>query len=108
MIDQSKTRQTLIEENSLLKRKIQELEELESERKRDSDDRFRLMFMNAPMPYQSLDENGHFIEVNQSLQDILGYTREELIGRDFLELNLLPREQILEAGRNFKKNLNGC
>ncbi|MFH2044503.1 MAG: PAS domain S-box protein [Pseudomonadota bacterium] len=53
------------------------------EEKRESDERFRLMFMNAPMPYQSLDEKGNFIEVNKALVDILGYTREELIGKNF-------------------------
>jgi two-component system, cell cycle sensor histidine kinase and response regulator CckA len=44
---------------------------------------FRLMFMNAPMPYQSLDEHGNFIEVNQAFLDVLGYDREDLIGRNF-------------------------
>lgn len=53
------------------------------EEKRKNDERFRLMFMNAPMPYQSLDENGNIIEANKALVDILGYTREELIGKNF-------------------------
>ncbi|MFH2067392.1 MAG: PAS domain S-box protein [Pseudomonadota bacterium] len=44
---------------------------------------FRLMFMNAPLPYQSLDETGAFIDVNQAFLDVLGYTREELIGKNF-------------------------
>ncbi len=52
----------------------------------DSEDYFRLLFMNAPMPYQSLDEQGNFLEVNQTLIDALGYTREELIGRNFGEI----------------------
>lgn len=60
------------------------IRELEAERK--SANRFRLLFMNAPMPYQSLDENGNFIEVNQTFLDVLGYTREELIGRNFGDL----------------------
>ena len=45
--------------------------------------RFRLMFQNAPMPYQSLDEEGRFIDVNQTFLDTLGYRREELIGKYF-------------------------
>jgi PAS domain S-box-containing protein len=44
---------------------------------------FRLMFMNAPLPYQSLDETGAFINVNQAFLNVLGYTREELIGKNF-------------------------
>ncbi|WP_045218067.1 sensor histidine kinase [Desulfonatronum thioautotrophicum] len=53
------------------------------EAERKSDERFRLMFTNAPMPYQSLDEQGNFLDVNQTFLDVLGYSREELIGRNF-------------------------
>ena len=49
----------------------------------ESEKRFRLLFMNAPMPYQSLDENGNFLDVNQTFLDVMGYSREELIGRNF-------------------------
>ncbi len=50
---------------------------------RMSEDRFRLLFENAPIPYQSLDEQGNFIEVNKAFLQVLGYQREELIGRNF-------------------------
>ncbi len=49
----------------------------------DNEKRFRQMFMNAPMPYQSLDEQGNFLDVNQAFLHVLGYTRDELIGRNF-------------------------
>jgi PAS domain S-box-containing protein len=49
----------------------------------DSEERFRLLFQNAPMPYQSLDELGNFLDVNQAFLDVLGYRREELIGKNF-------------------------
>lgn len=53
---------------------------------REAEERFRLMFVNAPMPYQSLDEEGNFLEVNQTFLDVLGYSRDELIGRNFSEI----------------------
>ena len=53
---------------------------------KESEERFRLMFMNAPMPYQSLDENGNFLEVNQSFLDVSGYEREDLIGMNFADI----------------------
>ncbi|SDB09046.1 PAS domain S-box-containing protein [Desulfonatronum thiosulfatophilum] len=56
---------------------------LAEQREQKNEDRFRLMFMNAPMPYQSLDEQGNFLEVNQTFLDVLGYSRDELIGRNF-------------------------
>ncbi|MBF0228401.1 MAG: PAS domain S-box protein [Desulfamplus sp.] len=49
----------------------------------ESEERFKLMFMNAPLPYQSLDENGYILDVNQAYLDVLGYTKEELIGKNF-------------------------
>jgi PAS domain S-box-containing protein len=49
---------------------------------------YRLLFQRAPLGYQSLDEQGRFIDVNEAWQRILGYSREELIGKwfgDFLD-----------------------
>jgi len=72
-----------------LESRISDLEKADYKRKqaevalRESEERFNRFLRNTPLPYQSLDENGNFLEVNQSLQDLLGYTREELIGRNF-------------------------
>lgn len=52
----------------------------------ESESRFKLMFLNAPMPYQSLDEQGNFIEVNQAFLDVLGYARQDLIGKNFSDI----------------------
>lgn len=52
-------------------------------RVRANEERFRLLYENAPLPYQSLDEQGRFLEVNQSWLDTLGYSREEVIGKWF-------------------------
>ncbi|MFN2378819.1 MAG: ATP-binding protein [Bacteroidales bacterium] len=55
----------------------------------DNKERFQNLFNNAPLGYQSLDTNGNFIEVNQQWLDILGYTKDEVIGKwfgDFLSL----------------------
>jgi len=52
----------------------------------ENEKRFRQMFMNAPMPYQSLDEQGNFLDVNQAFLDVLGYTREDLLGHNFGEI----------------------
>ena len=46
-------------------------------------DRYRRLYEQAPLGYQSLDDAGCFIEVNQAFLDALGYTREEVIGHWF-------------------------
>jgi PAS domain S-box-containing protein len=55
---------------------------------RESEQRFIDLFEKAPAGYQSLDEEGYFIEVNQQWLDLLGYEKDEVLGRwfgDFLE-----------------------
>jgi len=49
----------------------------------ESEKRHRMLFENAPLGYQSLDKNGHLLEVNQAWLYTLGYTREEAIGKSF-------------------------
>ena len=49
----------------------------------ESEDRFRLMYERSPLPYQSLDADGNFLEVNQTWLNTLGYEREEVIGHWF-------------------------
>jgi diguanylate cyclase len=48
-----------------------------------SEERFKALFQKAPLGYQSLDFGGNFIEVNQQWLDMLGYTRDEVIGKWF-------------------------
>ncbi len=50
---------------------------------RESEERFRLLFDNAPLPYQSLDEQGYFLTVNKRWLETLGYTTEEVVGHWF-------------------------
>jgi diguanylate cyclase (GGDEF)-like protein/PAS domain S-box-containing protein/putative nucleotidyltransferase with HDIG domain len=50
---------------------------------RKSEERFQQLFNQAPLGYQSLDIDGNFIEVNQQWLDILGFEREEVIGKWF-------------------------
>ena len=49
----------------------------------ESEKRFSDLFNKAPLGYQSLDNNGCFIEVNQTWLDFMGYTHEEVIGKWF-------------------------
>ncbi|MFO7816611.1 MAG: PAS domain-containing protein, partial [Desulfovibrionales bacterium] len=52
---------------------------------KESEARFRLLYKKAPLGYQSLDEKGHLIQVNQAWFDTLGYIRDEVIGRSFAD-----------------------
>jgi PAS domain-containing protein len=84
-----KTREQLLEELEAMEQRISELEAtearlLETEKAlRESEERFRLLYEHAPLGYQSLDENGYFLEVNQAWLDTLRYSRSELIDKWF-------------------------
>jgi PAS domain S-box-containing protein len=70
---------------------------------RESEERYRLLYEKAPLPYQSLDGNGDCIEVNQTFLAALGYTRAEIIGRNFGELLALEwRDHFRENFPRFK------
>ena len=43
----------------------------------------RQLYEQAPLSYQSLDENGCFLSVNEAWLSALGYRREEVIGKNF-------------------------
>lgn len=53
---------------------------------RESEDRFRTLFEKAPISYQSLDEAGILIEINETFCALLGYERDELLGKNFSSL----------------------
>ena len=50
---------------------------------RESEKRFKLLYENAPLSYQSLDTNTRLIDVNPTWLTTMGYTRAEVIGRLF-------------------------
>ena len=78
--------QRLKQENSSLSKLYQkDIAELKHTDKAllESEERFQLLFNQAPLGYQSLDIDGNFLEVNQQWLDTLGYTRDEVIGKWF-------------------------
>ncbi|MEI6123372.1 MAG: PAS domain S-box protein [Bacteroidota bacterium] len=50
---------------------------------RKNEARFRQMFNDAPLGYQSLNIDGLLIDVNQKWLDILGYKKNEVLGKWF-------------------------
>ena len=56
----------------------------------DSEDRYRQIFEELPLPYQSLNCDGCIIDINKAGLDMLGYEAEEVLGRSFGDF--LPAE----------------
>jgi PAS domain S-box-containing protein len=58
-----------------------------------SEEKYRALYDNAPLSYQSLDEHGRFLDVNPTWLKTLGYEREEVVGKsyaDFLHPDWIP------------------
>ncbi|KKH46637.1 PAS domain S-box protein [Methanosarcina sp. 1.H.A.2.2] len=66
----------------------------------EAENRFEILFQQAPLSYHSLDENGYFIDVNNTWLETLGYSYEEVIGKCFKDF-LTP-----EDAEKFKNNLD--
>ena len=50
---------------------------------RESEERVHSLFEQSPMGYQSLDAEGRFLDVNPAWLEMLGYAREDVIGKWF-------------------------
>jgi PAS domain S-box-containing protein len=51
----------------------------------DSEQKYRALYDNAPLPYQSLDPEARILDVNPAWLKTLGYERGEVIGRPLAE-----------------------
>ena len=72
-----------------------------------SEERFKVLFEYAPDAYYLNDLSGTFVDGNRVAEELTGYGREELIGRNFLKLKLLPPGQVLKAARLLAKSALG-
>ncbi|MCK5129362.1 MAG: PAS domain S-box protein, partial [Clostridiales bacterium] len=70
----------------------------------ESEKKFRSMFEYAPLGYQSLDENGRFVEVNNAWLEMFGYEKKEVIGAWFGDF--LCAEYVDTFNANFLKFKN--
>lgn len=50
---------------------------------KENEEHFKMLFENAPVGYQSLDASGNFVDVNETWLEIMGYPRNEVIGKWF-------------------------
>ncbi|MCH6591405.1 MAG: PAS domain S-box protein, partial [Proteobacteria bacterium] len=73
---------------------------------RESEERFRVAFENAPVGVALITLEGNRFQVNQALADFLGYTKEELTNTDMkstaanlddLNISMRLRQQVLDG-----------
>lgn len=66
---------------------------------RDSEEKYRALYDNAPQAYQSLDVDGRLIDLNDTWLKMLGYEREEVMGKPFADF--LHPDWVAHFEKNF-------
>lgn len=87
-------------------RDITEFKRTQEELK-NSEERLRILFEYAPDAYYLNDPKGTFLDGNKAAEEMCGYKKEELIGKNFLKLGLLPMNQLPKAAGALAKNALG-
>jgi len=113
MKDENKVKEQLINELVEIRQRITEFEKSEAKYKqvennlKNSEQRLKILFEYAPDAYYLNDVKGNFIDGNKAAEEMIGYKREELTGKNFLKLKLLPPNQIPRAAAALAKNVLG-
>lgn len=74
---------------------------------KDSEYKFRTLVENIKIGIYYSDFTGTFLYGNREAEEIVGYNRDELIGKNFIELKLLSQNQKIKAALLLGKNLIG-
>jgi PAS domain S-box-containing protein len=72
-----------------------------------SEKRYRNLFEKAIDPIVVIDKNGFFTDVNDQVLKLLGYRKEELVGKKFYEANILTKKSTVKAIESFKNQMKG-
>jgi PAS domain S-box-containing protein len=65
-------------------------------------DRFRSLFKDAPIAYHEIDAQGTVVRVNRAECELLGFTREEIVGKPIWEL-VAPEQREVSRQRVLAK-----
>lgn len=74
---------------------------------RESEERLKIVFEYAPDACYLTDLNGAFVDGNRAVEQMIGLTRDKVIGKSFFDLNMLPPSQIPAAAEILKKSIEG-
>ncbi len=113
MKDSPQTNQELIAEISVLKKRIQKLEQLVLDHKnaeealKESEVKYRLAFESTSDGIFTIDRNFNVSSITPSVERQLGYKVEEVINRPIQDLNILTSESLTRAVSDVIQVLSG-
>jgi len=113
MKDQGKTKEQLISELADLRQRVAELGAADTERKRaeealrESEERYRTLREEAPISLCNVDLNGKITYVNKRFEEVSGYSREEVVGKNGLKLGMFSDETLNLLVERIRSRLKG-
>jgi PAS domain S-box-containing protein len=72
-----------------------------------SEKKYKDLFETAIDPIVVLDKNGFFVNVNQQVEKILGFSKKELQGKQFHKLEIVSPDYIEKTLENFHRRMRG-
>jgi len=69
--------------------------------------RLQLLFDRAPDGYYLSDMDGRFVDANRAAETLVGYRKDELLGRSFVEAGLLKPQDVPAAGTLLGRSVQG-
>jgi PAS domain S-box-containing protein len=74
---------------------------------RESEEKFRNIFENAYDGFIYLDHHGQILDVNRKTVEVLGCRKEEIVGKHFTELHVIPHDELRKVIDAFSGAING-
>lgn len=77
------------------------------EKLKESEERLKRLIEYAPEAIYINDLHGKFIDGNKQAEVLIGYKKEELIGKNMLETGIFPEKYLPKVKKAFEKNMRG-
>jgi PAS domain S-box-containing protein len=74
---------------------------------RESEKRLRALIENAPESIVAYDFDGTILDANRKAEELIGFSREEMIGRNLLELGVIPEDYVPRTSEALAKSDEG-
>lgn len=74
---------------------------------KESEERFKILFKYAPDPYFLTDMEGNFLDGNRAAERLIGFKRENIIGKNIVGLGLISEDQVPKAFKLLSINVQG-
>jgi PAS domain S-box-containing protein len=74
---------------------------------RKSEEKYRMLFEEDPYFNMILGKDGTILDVNNTITHIIGLAKEDIIGKNFSQIEIIPKEDLGEYYSKIKSLLNG-